>query len=144
MFREEQAASGAAQQQSLSMLDMFRGTMLWPMTIAIMMMLAQQLSGSLVSADFAHVANVAYMGRRGQSQSGRRPYTAIYSVSLMPNWLGRSPSPMLATFTSSTIKIDNIDRYLLADRNCLIVLGLCTDNSRVPATLSTIPLSRCR
>lgn len=55
MFREEQAASGAAQQQSLSMLDMFRGTMLWPMTIAIMMMLAQQLSGINVAMFYSTV-----------------------------------------------------------------------------------------
>ncbi|KHJ78319.1 hypothetical protein OESDEN_22061, partial [Oesophagostomum dentatum] len=45
VYREEAAAGSAAAEAKPSMVDMFRGSLLWPMTIAIMMMLAQQLSG---------------------------------------------------------------------------------------------------
>ncbi|KAE9420349.1 hypothetical protein Angca_004934, partial [Angiostrongylus cantonensis] len=55
MFREEAAASGSAAQERPSMLDMFRGSLLWPMTIAIMMMLAQQLSGINVAMFYSTV-----------------------------------------------------------------------------------------
>ncbi|PIO59277.1 transporter, major facilitator family protein, partial [Teladorsagia circumcincta] len=55
MFREEAAASGAAAQQRPSMVDMFRGSLLWPMIIAIMMMLAQQLSGINVAMFYSTV-----------------------------------------------------------------------------------------
>ncbi|WKX94713.1 hypothetical protein Q1695_011743 [Nippostrongylus brasiliensis] len=55
MFREEAAASGAAAQQRPSMVDMFKGSLLWPMTIAIMMMLAQQLSGINVAMFYSTV-----------------------------------------------------------------------------------------
>ncbi|KAL6733269.1 hypothetical protein Aduo_003931 [Ancylostoma duodenale] len=55
VFREEAAASGADAQSKPSMLDMFRGSLLWPMTIAIMMMLAQQLSGINVAMFYSTV-----------------------------------------------------------------------------------------
>ncbi|VDM63937.1 unnamed protein product [Angiostrongylus costaricensis] len=55
MFREEAAASGSAAQERPSMLDMFHGSLLWPMTIAIMMMLAQQLSGINVAMFYSTV-----------------------------------------------------------------------------------------
>ncbi|KAJ1354425.1 udp-glycosyltransferase [Parelaphostrongylus tenuis] len=55
MMREEAAASGSAAQDRPSMLDMFRGSLRWPMTIAIMMMLAQQLSGINVAMFYSTV-----------------------------------------------------------------------------------------
>lgn len=55
LFREEAAASGAAAQHRPSMIDMFRGSLLWPMTIAAMMMLAQQLSGINVAMFYSTV-----------------------------------------------------------------------------------------
>ncbi|KJH49448.1 MFS transporter, SP family [Dictyocaulus viviparus] len=54
-FREEAAATGSNVQERPSMADMFRGSLLWPMTIAIMMMLAQQLSGINVAMFYSTV-----------------------------------------------------------------------------------------
>ncbi|KAK6043960.1 transporter, major facilitator family protein, partial [Cooperia oncophora] len=44
-MKEEAAAAKSAAAEKPSMGDMFRGSLRWPMTIAIMLMLAQQLSG---------------------------------------------------------------------------------------------------
>ncbi|KIH53485.1 hypothetical protein ANCDUO_16387 [Ancylostoma duodenale] len=44
-LREESAAQKGTEEKGLSFADMFRGSLRWPMTIATMLMLAQQLSG---------------------------------------------------------------------------------------------------
>lgn len=50
-LREEAAATKAGAGDHLSFADMFRGSLRWPMTIATMLMLAQQLSGKLLGLD---------------------------------------------------------------------------------------------
>uniref|UniRef100_A0A8R1DHT0 MFS domain-containing protein n=1 Tax=Caenorhabditis japonica TaxID=281687 RepID=A0A8R1DHT0_CAEJA len=67
-------AAIVGEQSKPSMGDMFKGTLLWPMSIAIMMMLAQQLSGINVAMFYSTVIF------RGAGLKGNEPFYATIGM----------------------------------------------------------------
>ncbi|CCD72383.1 Facilitated glucose transporter protein 1 [Caenorhabditis elegans] len=71
-MQEEATAAGV--QEKPKMGDMFKGALLWPMSIAIMMMLAQQLSGINVAMFYSTVIF------RGAGLTGNEPFYATIGM----------------------------------------------------------------